>query len=140
MASSINLRRSSRPKKSPNYGQTSTYPDVEPSTPIEQWISKLDKETFPSKDYARVDDILVYCIFANKRKPDADRALRPTRAFLENEVPINNVDAMDICHVWIQFAESSNDSPTIASELAKKILSKFPRIFAGTHDEKILRQ
>lgn len=48
-------------------------------TPIEQWVSQLDEETFPSNDYAKIDNIVVYyCLFASKHSPRFYRALKPT--------------------------------------------------------------
>jgi hypothetical protein len=76
------LRRSAR-----NFGRTfdytdstSLYPDGPPIDELEILIKHLNMQAFPSSSYARVDDILVYSLFATKRRPGHCRALTPLMA------------------------------------------------------------
>ncbi|PPQ87402.1 hypothetical protein CVT25_007991 [Psilocybe cyanescens] len=140
MTSSAPLRRSSRTKKSVNFKEDSTFPDGPARTHVEQWVSLLNQEAFLSDDLARVDDILVHCIFATKRAPKFYRALLPTRAFFEDELPLPNEAAMDIYQTYLHRAKASSDSPSVALEVVNAITKKYPSIFYGPNDKKILKQ
>ena len=140
MTSSKVLRRSSRIKQRVYFEEDISYPDGPPVTPVERWVSRLDQETFPGDDYARIDDIVVYCLFASKRSPRFYRALRPTRAFLEDEVPIPIDTALDICRAYLQLAKTSSDSPSVASAVSNFLTEKYPNIFRGERDGRILKQ
>lgn len=140
MTSPKPLRRSSRVKRNFHFEEDISYPDGPPVTPVERWVSRLDQETFPSDDYARIDDILVYCLFASKRSPRFYRALRPTRAFLEDDLPIPIDTALDICRAYLQLAKTSSDSTFVASTLSNALTQKYPSIFQGGGDGLILKQ
>lgn len=140
MTSPKPLRRSSRVKQKVYFQEDISYPDGPPITPVERWISRLDQETFPSDDYARIDDIVVYCLFASKRSPRFYRALKPTRAFLEDGLPIPIDVALDICRAYLQLARTSSDSTYIASAVSNTLSLKYPSIFRGEMDVKILKQ
>jgi hypothetical protein len=138
------LRRSSRVKQKVCFEEDISYPDGPPVTPVERWVSRLDQleETFPSDDYARIDDIVVYCLFASKRTPIFYRALKPMRAFLEDELPIPTDIALDICRDsdYLQLAKTSGDSPSVASVVSDALIKKYPAIFHGKGDGRILKQ
>src|SRR5882762_390849 len=118
MTSPKSLRRSSRIKQKFCYEEDISYPDGPAVTPVERWVYELDQETFPSDDYARIDDVVVYCLFASKRSPKFYRALKPTRAFLEDESPIPIDTALEICHAYLQLAKTSSDSIFVASTVS----------------------
>ena len=140
MTSPKPLRRSSRIKQRVCFQEDIIYPDGPPVTPVERWVSQLDQETFPSDDYARIDDIVVYCLFATKRSPRFYRALKPTRPFLEDGLPIPIDTALDICRTYLQLARSSSDSTFVASTVSKALSQKYPSIFQGERDVRILKQ
>ena len=49
------------------------YPLSKPTNPLERILAWLNNETFPSSDYARVDNILVSSLFSSKRHPNTYR-------------------------------------------------------------------
>lgn len=141
MATTPPLRRSTRPKRSKApTDEYSSYPDGPPSTQLEEWVSELDKQSFPSADFARIDDIVVAALFASKRNPTFYRALLPARAFSEEGLAVPNDVALDICNIYTPAAKSSTDSPTVASNVTDLLVAKHPELFSGKHDEEILKQ
>jgi len=81
----------------------------------------------------------VYSLFASKRTPRFYRALRPTRAFLEDELPIPTDTALDICRAYLHVAKTSKDSPAVATAVADVITQDYPSIFQGEGDKNILK-
>jgi hypothetical protein len=84
-------RRSTRCKRKRNEDQREEasapmYPDGVPSNELERTIARLDKEAFPILSYGRIDDIVVYSLFASKRCPEYYRAMKPSPFYKENDV------------------------------------------------------
>jgi hypothetical protein len=63
------LRRSSRIVQRINYADdlTPSYPEGEPANNFEKIVANLDQESFDSKLFSSIDDILVYSLFGTKR-------------------------------------------------------------------------
>lgn len=84
------MRRSARIRPPIRYdgdAQTSVYPDGPPSGGLEVVLARLNLEAFPAAEYARVDDLLVYSLFATKSHPNSYRAWIPVRASLVEPPP-----------------------------------------------------
>jgi hypothetical protein len=75
----MSLRRSARNAgKAVNYIEESRlFPEEPPSNDFEHLIHDLNLQAFPSLSYARVDDILVFALFATKRCHGHYRSLVP---------------------------------------------------------------
>jgi len=129
---------SSAPKHTVN--QEYNYPDGPPSSDIEKWAAKLDLQSFPSHDYARIDDILVYSLFDSKRSFKYYRALSPSSVFLQDSPSISNGIGMDICHIYLAHGRNSTDSPSTSSTVSKLLVDKYASLFSGPHDKEILNQ
>jgi hypothetical protein len=137
------LRRSSRSsakRRNLVLDDYHSYPDGPPVTQFEKWVCKLDKQSFPLADFARIDDIVVAALFATKKNPNFYRALLPSRAFLEEGMAVPIDVALDICHIYTRFAKGSTDSPEVASQVTALWVAKYPKIFGGKCDEEILNQ
>jgi hypothetical protein len=124
-----------------------SYPDGQPCNDIENLVAQLDLETFPITSYARVDDILVYSLFASKRHPDGFRALKPATAFGpimdkgQAHCPSFTDDhAMEICHIFNYHIRTKEGFRMGAIEDATNdIFHHAPQIFQNG-DERVLRQ
>jgi hypothetical protein len=66
--------------------------------------------------------------------------LKPTRAFLEDGLAIPTYVALDICRTYLELAKTSLDSPFVASAVSNAVTLKYPSIFQGEKDKKILKQ
>ena len=141
---STTLRRSARISAAHNFTVTAnqeySYPDGPPISDIEKWVSKLDLQSFPSQDYARIDDILVYALFGSKRSFKNYRALLPRRVFLEGSSPVSNEIGIDICNIYLAHGRNDADSPTISSAVSQLLAQKYTSIFSGPRDKDILKQ
>jgi len=142
MSTTTTLRRSARistaPKRTVN--QEYSYPDGPPSSDIERWVAKLDLQSFPSHDYARIDDILVYSLFGSKRCFKYYRALLPSRVFLQDSPSISNEIGVDICHIYLSHGRNSTNSPSISSTVSELLIDNYASLFSGSHDKEILKQ
>ena len=142
MTSTTALRRSSRIAASTNLSVTQeySYPDGQPVSELEKWVSKLDLQSFPSQDYARIDDILVYALFRSKRSCKNYRALKPSRVFLEDSPPVSNEIGLEICNIYLSHGRLDTNSPSISSAVSQLLTQKYPSIFSGPRDKDILKQ
>jgi len=135
----MSVRRSCRQRNPVAFEPDSCYPDAPPSTEFEKMVAKLDLEAFPSSNFARIDDIPAYALFATKRSPRNYRALVPTRAFLEDKPPLTKVEAVDINH----FYASIRDCPEtfkVAAQVTKYLKDRHPSILMEVADEKAAKQ
>ena len=139
---STTLRRSSRIAALPNSSVTEeySYPDGPPVSELEKWVSKLDLQSFPSQDYARIDDILVYALFGSKRSYKNYRALMPSRVFLEDSPSVSNEIGLEICNIYLSHGRHNTNSPSISSAVSQLLIHKYPSIFSGPRDKDILTQ
>jgi len=138
-----NLRRSARISKAPKptINQEYSYPDGPPTSEIEKWVAKLDLQSFPSQDYARIDDILVYSLFGYKRPSKYYRAVLPARVFLqESSPPVSREIGLDICHTYLSHGRNNIDSPSISSTVSNLLTQKYPSLFSGPRDKEIIKQ
>ena len=79
------------------------YPDERPCNDVERLISRLDLQSFAAASYARVDDAIVYALFASKRHPNGYRSLTPATALGSmgyGAQIVADSQAMEICHIW----------------------------------------
>lgn len=137
--SKMSVRRSGRQRNPVAFEPDSCYPDAPPSTEFERIVARLDLEAFPSSNFARIDDILTYALFATKRSPRNYRALVPTRAFLEDHPPLTKTEALDINN----FYASLRDCPetlTVAAQVTKYLKDRYPSIIMEVADEKAAKQ
>ncbi|KAI0321617.1 hypothetical protein OF83DRAFT_1050919 [Amylostereum chailletii] len=105
-----------------------SYPDGPPSTTFECSVAALNNESFPHKSYSGVDDMLVYALFAAKRRP------RYSRAFLLSSVsqeprPVTREDGIKIhaiCHNYVD-----KDLPTREQcrRAAVELVQSYPTLF-----------
>ena len=139
---STTLRRSSCIAASPKFSvnQEYSYPDGPPVSELEKWVSKLDLQSFPSQDYARINNILVYALFGSKRSCKNYRALLPSRAFLENSPSVSNEIGLEICNLYLSHVRHNTNSPSISSAVSQLLTHKYLSIFSGPRDKEILTQ
>jgi hypothetical protein len=96
------LRRSTRSTRQINYNEefAPSYPDGQPQNEFERRIALLNQQSFPWKTFGDIDDILVYGLFASKRRTKGYRAIQPNRAFgEEDEAPITKDEGIQIRHI-----------------------------------------
>lgn len=135
----MSVRRSGRRRNPVAFEPDSCYPDAPPCTEFERIVAKLDLEAFPSSNFARIDDVLTYALFATKRSPRNYRALVPTRAFLDGNPPLTKAEALDINNFYV----SIRDCPatlTVAAQLTKYLKDKYPSIIMDGTDERAAKQ
>lgn len=119
------------------------YPDGRACNDIERLISRLDLQSFPAAPYARVDDIIVYALFASKRHPNGYRSLRPATAMGNVGCAariVTDGQAMGICHIWNKRISRERDFDTHAVDtMVKEIVEIAAELFVPG-DLPILKQ
>jgi hypothetical protein len=88
----MSLRRSTRRTKGVSYAgmSKSCYPDSPPMTDREKRFHELNLQAFPIEPYLKVDDALVFSLFATKRRPNSYRRFNPTAIS-----GVRNIDAAE---------------------------------------------
>lgn len=86
----------------------SLYPDGPPIHDVEITIHDLNMQGFSSSSYARVDDILVYALFATKHRAHCYKALLPATASEQRSV--TDKEALSIANIVRQKISHSNPS------------------------------
>ena len=96
------VRRSARATRKINYtlGTALAYPEGKPTTDFERRIAALNLQAFPSSTFAEVDDILVYALFASKRRQRSYRACEPDTAFYDAAARISKEDGITIRRIY----------------------------------------
>lgn len=134
-------RRSTRKKASISYGKwlepVDPYPEGPPKNAFEQDIETLNAECFPLQRYNHIDDILVYCLFATKRRHKSYRALKPIPS--GEAVDITRLDAMAVEQVVHQHVDRSTPSMEGCHKAAAVLCEVYKNIFANA-DIAIVRQ
>jgi hypothetical protein len=86
------------------------YPDGPPVTELEKIVDSLNRDMLLSEPYTAVDDVIVYCLFASKRRA---RSYRSWTASSSSGTSARNVTAKEgvaiteLCH-----SEINSDNPT----------------------------
>jgi hypothetical protein len=149
------LRRSSRLQETKTLSTpvppVTSYPDGEPVTEFENLVARLNSQSFPSLEYGRIDDIVVYALFASKKNFSYYRRLEPASALddpsptpanpgISSRPGLTNEQAITFCRLYNDnlpvHKRSSEES--IAS-VARLICSSLPDIF-GMNDLPLLTQ
>jgi hypothetical protein len=107
---SMSMRRSARNVgKVVNYKEHGSYfPEEPPSNDFECLLHHLNQQAFPSLSYARVDDLIVFALFATKRCSGHYRALVPATSGRGVEITMG--DAISIANI-VRLG-ISRDAPT----------------------------
>ncbi|KAJ7783164.1 hypothetical protein B0H16DRAFT_1447328 [Mycena metata] len=104
----------------------SSYPDGKPDTPFEKMIQLLNHQSFPSARLARIDDLVVYAMFATKARPESYRAFKPD-TISGATMTADQGGAFNGCvkmHV-----DPLNPTFATCQEAAKEVMAKLPELF-----------
>jgi hypothetical protein len=136
------LRRSSRTKnvRVPVIELGHSYPDSAPANDFERAVAFLNQQSFPSIDFARVDDILLFAFFGTKRRHRSYRALKPSTAFAGDVIHATDDELLSLSHIFADTTAQSNlpfnfDDPA----LANRIFLAHPLLFSQSQ-RPIVRQ
>lgn len=104
-------RRSKRSLHRANYTE-SCYPDGPPLTDFETAVDVLNREAFLAAEYCNADDIIVYSLFATKRRNKSYRALIPATSLEPSRkvTPEEGVRITSLCHQHIQRENPSREA------------------------------
>jgi hypothetical protein len=85
------------------------YPDGPPVTELEKTIDSLSREMLLSESYTAVDDTIVYCLFASKRRARSYRSWSACSASgtARNVTAKDGAEIAKLCH-----SEINRDNPT----------------------------
>ena len=124
MPHSMVLRHSSHVGGSKRYldKDIPSYPDGAPVTEFENRIAILNQQAFPSALFAYMDDILVYALFASKRRQSSYRMWKPDTAFQEGQLPISKEDGLKIRHIYGAYAGA-------IANAAQALVTELPNVF-----------
>jgi hypothetical protein len=124
-------RRSTRTTKPVKYMDigTGSYPDGAPETDLEQTIHSLNQEALSSQSYSAVDDVIVFSLFASKRRSRSYRSWATTAtsgAVARNVTARDGIAITALCH-----SEISCDNPTREScrRVAMHLQQLYPHLF-----------
>ena len=123
-------RRSTRVTRQINtdISLVTAYPDTEPATDFERKIAILNRQSYPSALFAEVDDIIVYALFASKRRQISYRACVPDTAFSINNRTISEEQGIMIRHIYRDHTQG--DSGITGIPMAcQALISELPTIF-----------
>lgn len=123
-------RRSARTTRQINYNPEiiRTYPDGEPTTYFERKIAALNHQSFHSSTFTKVDDVLVYALFASKRRQRSYRACVPDTAFYDATTLISEEDGIKIRHIYGTHTSDARGLDGI-NEACQILIQEFPNIF-----------
>jgi hypothetical protein len=125
-------RRSRREKREVSYvgmSKDSWYPDSAPRTERERVIHQLNLQAFPIEPYAKLDDVLVFSLFATKRRSRSYRGFDPTP--ISGARSITAAEGIAIAQVC--FEGISQAKPTLESchNVAMQLQAVYPHVFKG---------
>jgi hypothetical protein len=107
----------------------SCYPDSGPRTDRELVIHQLNLQAFPMAPYSKVDDALVFSLFATKRRPRSYRRFDPTAI-----TGVRNITAAEgIAIAKVCFEGISQVNPTLESchNVSVELQALYPHVFEG---------
>lgn len=107
-----------------------SYPEGKPVTAFEKRVAALDQQSFPAKMFARVDDILVYALFATKRRANGYRGIKPGRAFLEEDALISKEDGIKIRQLYGEYMGKGPEGSKGIADVCAALVENFPGIFS----------
>jgi hypothetical protein len=114
----------------------SCYPDDPPITPLEKLIDRLNNEAFPSEQLARVDDLIVYALYASKRHPNNPLAFQSSTVLeCDNtkQLPTGHEDGIALCHLYHEYVnERETVQPEKIAKLTDAICKRFPTLFCDS--------
>ena|ERR1700760_42079 len=124
------LRRSTRTKRTVknDIPLVSAYPDMAPATDFERKIAFLNGQSFPSSLFSEVDDILVYALFASKKRQRSYRACIPDTAFNASKLSISNEQGITIRHIYGRHTQGPNGIAGV-SIACQALVTELPSIF-----------
>jgi hypothetical protein len=135
------FRRSTRLRKNLNYyenlSKVSVYPEGLPDSEPERMFHALNLEAFTSKSYARVDDILVYSLFATKVRHRNYRALDPYPIGEQEKIGANN--GRSIAKICFREIDAANPTWQACVDTAGVLKKEYPKLFLE-QDSKIMSQ
>ena len=141
----MSLRRSQRNKdsspKSYREPYYTSYPEGEPATLLERQLAALNQESFSSQELAAVDDLLVYSLFATKRRHASYRALR-TPFLSQTPRNISRDEGVFISEQYHELlGKTTGGVPElqIIQESARTIQTRLPHLFQES-DVNVLAQ
>jgi hypothetical protein len=127
------IRQSSRLAKKPRQVHTDDlhYPDGAPITEFERAVAQLNFEAFPSSSYAQIDEILVWSLFASKRRNTSRQALKPAASSSRYHSLITHEQALAI---YERCRLIPRDDPTRnhCEATAKDLVEHFPDLLSST--------
>ncbi|KAI0313411.1 hypothetical protein OF83DRAFT_1175700 [Amylostereum chailletii] len=118
-----------------------SYPEGPPSSPFERTIAALDAESSPHLSYSAVDDVLVYALFAAKRRPRYSRARVPPPASnpgLELR-PVTREDGLNIHAICRRTVDNEHPTPEQCHRAAVELVQTFPVLFLP-HEGHVVQQ
>ena len=123
-------RRSARATRQINYnlGTVRAYPDGEPTTDFERRIAALNHQAFHSSTFTKVDDILVYALFASKRRQRSYRACVPSTTFYDAAAQISKEDGIKIRHIYGTHTSGARGLHSI-NDACRALILELPNIF-----------
>jgi hypothetical protein len=98
-------------------------------TDREKRFHELNLQAFPIEPYLKVDDALVFSLFATKRRPNSYRRFNPTAIS-----GVRNIDAAEgIAIAKACFEGISQEKPTLESckSVSIQLQKAFPHVFEG---------
>jgi hypothetical protein len=104
------------------------YPEDSPSSPFEKLVARLNRQAFPEASYSRVDDILVYSLFATKRRDTWSRSLDPTPVNSTREV--TREEGVAIRHICKEHITTSSPTPDECHQASAVLVQQFPQFFS----------
>jgi hypothetical protein len=131
------LRRSTRSTRQVNYSEefAPSYPDGQPQNEFERHIALLNQQSFPCETFAEVDDILVYGLFASKRRNRGYRAIKPDRALGEaDEAPITEYEGIQIRHIYgTHVPQQGSGQMEEIHNASQALVLGLPNVFSERH-------
>ena len=132
------LRRSARLTHRPIYTDDvleSSYPEGAPKNDFESTIALLNQQSFPANIYAHIDDILVYALFATKRRSHSYRAFHPTPALQQATTqPLSADDGIRILQTYRQHVpETLRGQRQAIQNAVEALIKQFPSVFLEEH-------
>jgi hypothetical protein len=136
----MSIRKSPRNPESIDYStffSISLFPDKPPTTKIEQAVHSLNMEAFNSDLVTRIDDMLVYCFFASKKRAEHYKAFRPHA--VGNEPHISADIGISIADIVRKCISSKDPTREECQRVTRALCDKYPDFF-GTHEAPVIEQ
>jgi hypothetical protein len=103
------------------------YPDLPPSSAFESMVAALNRQSFPAIPYARVDDMVVYGLFATKRRDTWSRSLNPLPVGTLRR--ITRLEGIEMRHICKDRISKSQPTAEECHTTAHILSQQFPHLF-----------